>query len=90
MKDTKEETRQKLPEFTAEASLGSTTSQRYHFFSRASTLTARLTIILAASFLDYPCYYKCMKECKMYWRLLPRMWMVSCPKKCRAQCGPLA
>jgi hypothetical protein len=79
------EARQGLPEFTAEASLRTTTGERYRL-ARTYVQTSRANISSAASFLDYLCYCKCMIECSIICSP-PRMCFISCPQQCRAQCG---
>src|SRR5688572_14853256 len=87
IKNMKEQTRQRLPEFTAEASLRTTTSKRYHLTRKYSPTPGATTISSAASsFLNYLCYYKCMIRCSIICSA-PRMCLISCPQQCRAQCG---
>jgi hypothetical protein len=85
VKDTKEETRQKLPGFTADVPLLSTSAQRYHL-TRRYAQTHRPNISSAQSFLSSLCYYKCMVQCSIICSP-PRMCLISCPRQCRAQCG---
>jgi hypothetical protein len=85
IKNIKEEARQRLPLFNAEASLHTTISQRYHLIS-IYTQSHAPPIGSAESFLDYLCYYKCMIGCSIICRP-PRMCLISCPQQCRAQCG---
>jgi hypothetical protein len=86
IKNIKEEARQRLPLFTAEASLhNTTTGQRYHLI-RIYTQSHAPSIGSSASFPDNLCYYKCMIGCSIICRP-PRMCLISCPQQCRAQCG---
>jgi hypothetical protein len=87
IKNMKEGTRQRLPEFTAEASLQRiTTIQRYHLTREYAQTPIAGISSAAASFLDYLCYCKCMIRCSIICSP-PRMCLVSCPQQCRAQCG---
>jgi hypothetical protein len=86
IRNMKEQARQMLPKFTAEASLQHIASQRYHLARKyAKTPTADISSA-ASSFLNYLCYYKCMIRCNIICSP-PRMCLISCPQLCRAECG---
>jgi hypothetical protein len=85
IKIAKEEKIQRLPNFSAEASLYITTSHHYDLAGKYVQTPGATPINPASSFLSYFCYYNCMIKCGIICSR-PRMCLISCPQQCRAQC----